>query len=127
MKLTQWLVIVDGTKADFGSNGKLYYREIETGFIPEPGVDDIVLWNSIDDDDGSEWDGPMWHIKRRYMDNNGGWHIELTKMVIDPDDYWMNRMKNRTAISPIIYETSWWANIDGDPIPNLERAGWRKR
>lgn len=123
MILKMWLSVIDGSTSTYTSSGKLYYKDVETGFIPEPGVDDIVLYKHKDEDD--EYDGPLWHVRRRYMDNKGNWHIDLSRLVINPNEHWQEIFKNRLAMGRNYnYETAWYTDRDEDPIPLLIRGGW---
>lgn len=125
MKLEMFLQVIDGSKGNFTTNGDLYTKTVETGFVPLPGTDEVALWKTIED--GKEWDGPIWHVKRRYMGAEGQWSIELAKMILNPNQMWQDSFKARLASGrQIITETSWYTQFDDDPIPKLLEGGWVK-
>ena len=121
MKLTAWLLVIDGTK-NFAANGELYKRIIDTQFVPHPGVDEMALWKTENDNIGL-----LWFVKHRFMDADGEWNVELVNIVIDPNDHWQDLIKNRTASgSSVMRERSWYTNQDGDLMPKLINGGWVK-
>lgn len=128
MNFIMWLSVIDGSDENrglFGPN-KLFYKPQKSFFIPTPEVDDVILWSG-EDDDGTQTEGPLWSVKRRYMGHGGLWHIELSKMVLNPNEFWVNAIRNRLASGKaIIHERSWYPESDGDPYPNLIRGGWRE-
>lgn len=125
MKLTMYLQVIDGSQGSFSSNGDLYTKTVETGFVPKPGTDEVALWET--EEDGQKWDGPIWHIKRRYMGAEGQWSIELAKMIVNPNQVWQDYFKARLAQGrQFITESSWYTQSDGDPAPLLLEGGWTK-
>lgn len=121
MKITMWLPIKNGQEGAY-SHDELWVKEVETGFLPNPGYEDKVsLWAS--EDDGG--DGPHWHIRSRWMQSNGSWHVQLTTMVLNQDEYWNTVIRNRLSTGgPYNREAHWDTNVNGDPRPDLRRGGW---
>lgn len=129
MKFLMWLNVIDGadeTKGLFGPN-KLFYKHIESSFLPQPGVDEVILYPDEDDDDGTQTEGPMWHVKRRYMGHRGLWHVELAKMILNPNEHWQNMVKSRLGVGRIVLERFWYTDRDGISVcSDLIRGGWRE-
>ena len=128
MKFIMWLNVINGSDVSKGFFGpsRLFYKPIESIQIPEPGVDDVILYPG-EDDDGTQTEGPMWQVKSRYMGHQGKWHIELSQMVLDPNEHWQNSMRSRIAASrKVVTDKSWYTDRDGDPYPDLIRGGWRE-
>ena len=125
MKLTMYIQVIDGSKESYINGGDLYTKTVETGFVPMPGTDEVVLWTTIEG--GREWDGPIWQVKNRHMGAEGQWSIELSKMILNPGQVWQDLFRTRLASGrQIITESSWYTDQDGDPIPMLLNGGWTK-
>jgi hypothetical protein len=123
MILTMWLSLLDKpTGAFIGGPDALWVRQVETGALPDL-TDRVVLWPATDDDDPAG--GPMWDVYRRYMGSDGGWHVELARMAVDPAEDARDYIA-RTRLS----ETSsrwgiWRTSSDGDPTGKLRTGGWK--
>lgn len=90
----------------------LWTRDLVTYFPPRDG-DQIHL--SVSEEDDS--DDVAWHIFKHYWSWDGGYHVELTKMVVDPED---------TSWGSPFYAASWWTSTEGGrPEPMLRRGGWK--
>lgn len=127
MLVTFWLSIVESETWDAweGLSGELWVRRIRTGFLPTVGKDQVVLWGT--EEEGAQG-GPLWDVKRRFMDAEGGWHVELTRIVVDPPARVSDAIMRRVAQPghPRIYEhRCWWAKVSGHPAGPLRAAGWR--
>lgn len=125
MILTLWLSLLDKpTGALVGGPDSLWVKQVETGALPTT-YDQVVLWP--DRDDGGAIGGPMWAVRRRYMDADGGWHVELTRMAVDPQesarDYIMRNRATSLSVGPSW--SVWWTERDGDPVPHLRLGGWK--
>lgn len=126
MIITLWLSLCDGTKSTgfLWSGDELWTRTVESGAVPlvGPGDDDgIVLWSSDEGPGG----GPMWSARRRYMDVAGGWHVELSRMVLDPTDKVREAAMRYRPGEPVAYR-AWETAVDGDPRDGLVRGGWKR-
>jgi hypothetical protein len=78
-------------------------------------------------EDGKEWTGPIWQVKRRYMGAEGKWYIELAKMILNPSQIWQDTLRARLSSGRwVITESFWYTESDGDPIPKLLEGGWTK-
>ena len=124
MKLTMWLDVIppDAQKVHYSLHGigTLWVRDVDTICVPT--LDDqVTLWP----EDGHP--GPMWGVKRRYMGHDGVWHAELHRMLLDPPEAVVDQMfqKHRTTWQERTSST-WYTDRDGDPVPELERGGWRR-
>lgn len=122
MKIILWLPVLDGTKLPFDTSGTLLYKIRETGFVPDPTQDRVVLYGYEDE----PYDGPMWPVRNRYMQEDGIWNIELAKMVVDPNEHWQNVFKNDLANRVYNRESAWYIDRDGDPLPKLLKGKWNK-
>lgn len=126
MNLTLWLTIVDGTDGRFEVGpSTLWYSHRATRWLPTPDTDRLILWPNEDD----PMDGPLWGVKSRHMDADGGWHVDLATMVLDPPETeWRAETARMTASGR--YHKMWWntRGDDGsDPTVPLSLHGWRQR
>jgi hypothetical protein len=79
MKVILFLSILDGTRPGWIGSGELWAKTVDTGRAPAAG-DEVALWNT---DEGPD---VLWGVRRDYMDAEGAWYAELTRVVIDPND-----------------------------------------
>lgn len=110
-------------------SGNLWVKRQRMAFLPvvARGFDDqVTLWADEDGDDRDPMGGPQWGVRRRYWDADGLAHLELTRIVLDPDEE-SQRMILSEAARGICDFSSWETDVDGDPEPKLERGGWSKR
>jgi hypothetical protein len=118
MILTLWLSLLDRpTGAMPGGPDAVWTKQVETGAVPTV-HDYVYLWAD---------DGPNWQVRRRYMDAAGGWHVELSRMAVDPSetarDYIMRTHTSSMTSGPSW--SIWWTERDGDPVPHLREGGWK--
>jgi len=124
MILTLWLPLANRPADWMLSASDLWTKQIDTGTVPTT-YDRVVLWP---DEGVNPTMGPMWSVRRRYLAADGGWHVELSQMAVDPDD------RNRDEI--MRYHSAgglgsgpkwsiWWTERDGDPVPHLREGGWK--
>jgi len=127
MIITLWLTTIDGAAVGgwMGAYKDLWTKELDTGAVPLlDGHDQIVLWPT--DEEGPQG-GPMWDLKRRYVDASGHWHLELTAMVLNPTDEVRDAIVRMVARGgPPWHYRSWDVGQDGDPDERLRAGGWRK-
>jgi hypothetical protein len=110
MKVIMWLQVRE-SDLPLGVMGNLWFKEVETDYIPFPGVDQILLgpW----EEDPS--DGPTWYVKQRVMSSDGTWGLELLAMSINPTEMGLDAQSKP------------WDTINqGDPEELLVRGGWQK-
>ena len=124
-----WLPIYDGSTGAHPQDGNgrmlsLWYCYRESGAVPDIG-DEVVLFP---DEDGDPTGGPFWKARRRYMDAEGTWNVELARMVLNPEQEMWRRAGGEMARRQAWYEMqSWNTEVDGDPTDGLFRAGWFSR
>ena len=119
MKATFWLSVVNGSGRQFldAAPSTLWRTTRDTAWLPTPFQDRVILWPGEDGDPG---DGPLWDVKSRYMDAIGAWHVELAKMVLNPDSVaWQRELTYMGERGR--YDKMWW---DGDPTEKLITGGW---
>lgn len=122
LEITLWLQVVPpGPHQLTTSRGDLWTKKITTAFLPDTTHDDIYLWP---DPEGDAASGPAWSAYRRYMDANGDWHVNLSRMVLDPDEPTRQQVLSFVLNPPTLWRP--WYTGAGDPGPNLERGGWRR-
>jgi hypothetical protein len=117
MKITLWLPVYE-TASEMSNADELWHVQRTTGALPD-GRDGVVLFPHEDD----PGDGPMVEVRRRYMDADGGWQVELSRMVLDRQ-------------GPIPTQTSaytngqvWmrWHQPAEQLFEGLRQAGWVRR
>ena len=123
MKVVFWLSIVPGRMGLY-SSGDLWRREVTTGQLPGTG-DGVYLWP--DDEDG-DIGGPRLEARRRYMAASGQWHVELTKIVVDPPERERETIMRESAGGRQDF-MCWWTDSEGGPPDEqkLTAAGWVKQ
>lgn len=106
------------------SIGRVYVKELITPQAPGFG-DSIIAFKYLDATDfhGTFDDGSMWTVKDRYWDSDGGIHIILEEVIIDPDRNTQNLI-HRSQESETFTITG-WNSIDGDLDYKLRNAGWK--
>lgn len=122
MRILLWLTVVPaGASTHLGGSGDLFYRWMETGALPDHEEDMLTLYITDPDDDPD--DGPNWSIHRRWLRFDGTWSIDLTKMVLDPNEQIRRYLQTDRSR---YYARPWWTDQSGDPRPRLLACGWRK-
>src|SRR3954469_19116831 len=105
-------------------HGDIWYKEIFVDYVPNVGEEEVVLWSFEDTDPD---DGPAWYVRSRRMAPNGNWYISLAEMLVDPSEQDEGVLKRTIANGgPYHHHGYWRTDLDGDPIPHLIRAGWKK-
>lgn len=130
MILTLWLPVHDGSGGQHPLDGNAPHPQLwrttrRTGCVPDRS-DKVILWPCEEEND--PLDGPSWTVRDRYMDAAGGWHIDLTRAVLDPEPSMWQRavaeMGSRNCWNELhLWETS----VDGDLREKLREAGWVKQ
>lgn len=87
MEITLWLPI----HADI-HRSTLWWTKRRTGALPD-GRDGIVLFMNEDPGDDPH-EGPMLEPRRRYMDAEGNWHVELQKIILQPEREEWDRLRH---------------------------------
>lgn len=114
-----WLDIHRGQQ--FGPSAGLYTKAwVGCPYPPDRG-DQITLWPGGDEGASDQWEGPNWYVKRRSWGADGSIGLELTTMIIDPDEMTQAAFSIRE-----FYNGFWWTDRDGDPLPGLIRGGWAR-
>lgn len=117
MKLTLWVSVSRNTRNVHTDHSALFYKKLETDYVPLNG-DRVILFPYED----NPTDGPIWQTKSRYMDANGDWAVELTKIVINPtEDVLAQIDRSYTSAHP------WWSKDVDKPIEDiLTDNGWHE-
>lgn len=79
--IVMWLGVSHNSKT-WGDNGTLYTKTLDTIHVPVPGEDEVSIYFDIENDE----DGMLSSVKRRWMDHKGTWHVELTRIHINPSE-----------------------------------------
>jgi hypothetical protein len=114
--VTLWLVVDHAQTVQY-NGGDIWTRVMMTDFAPTGG-DEITLWGPNDNGAAS---GPNWCVVGRYWASDGGVHITLADMHVDPDERMQRVIFENSDIRP------WYTDTDGgDPEPLLEAGGWTR-
>lgn len=112
-----WVRVYLSTRAGdstLGSMGSLYWRDVMMYFLPDVDEEIHLLWDAEENESG------VTHpVKRRYWEHDGTAALELTRMIIDP-----NEVNQRFLGGG--YETAWWTERDGDLDALLRASGWKE-
>lgn len=95
----------------------LWVRDTDWDHLPGYLDEDMV--HIIVDEDGES--SVAWSLRRRFWDLDGVVHLELTHLVVDPNEAMQQTI--RTERAPY-YLSFWYTESDGRPEPGLRRAGW---
>lgn len=118
--ITLWLPI-HTTRHD----STLWVQKRRSMFLPN-GRDAIVLFMHKDPGDDPQ-DGPMLEPRRRYMDVDGNWHIQLQRVIVKPAaDEWNRLRKERNFYlnGAECHEwVAWWDGVD-EAIGQMAEQGW---
>lgn len=122
MKVTLWLAVVPpGDGIGIHSSGELWRREITTGCAPVPALDKVCLWS-----DEGDSNGPLSGVYTRYMGASGQWHVELAKIVYDPDGAGLKFLQAEALRGFGHHHDIWWTSQDPyeELKANLRGHGW---
>lgn len=109
-----------GTSMYGGGADNLWVMPLSRAFAYSLRNNDVV--QCLYDEANDEWSWDV-HIHRMYRRANGGIHVELNQVYIDPVDPLKEDLQRPHANH---YSDLWWTEIDGDLNTNLrDTPGWR--
>jgi hypothetical protein len=125
VKILFWLSVLDRSAGMYGSTGDLWRREITTGMVPAIG-DRIYCWPTDEDGDCG---GLRLAARTRCMGASGQWHVELSRLHIDPTEQTVDAIRT-LIVNGRPYDAEIWSAVDG-PVEalntHLAAAGWVKQ
>lgn len=109
MIITLWLSVVPPGGGMLGANsgGEIWRREVTTGCVPVPALDRVYLWG-----DEGDSDGPGLQVYSRYMGASGQWHVELAKVIYDPDGTDLSFLQAEALRGFGHHRDIWWSSQD---------------
>lgn len=105
------------------SSGDLWRRELAVGQVPDE-RDMCYLWP---DEDGETTGGPYLRAARRFLDSAGQWHVELSKVLQDPQSEDLQILSREDLAGLGHHFDVWWTSQGTMDEAKLTAAGWVKQ